>query len=121
MKTKQQQSPATGRHVTAQGAAANNRKPRIANIDVMRSTPNGRETIAKYSCEYYSTVELLWYIFNYFCTGEHFAELPDDLRITLPSGFRFFWNFNLAHYCFAHGRLDVKTFFYAMTGRRTAV
>jgi hypothetical protein len=121
MTNNKSKSPATGRHAPAQGAAANtvqltpwqaltavNRKPRVAKIDVMRSTNNGLETIAKYSIEYYFHADLFENIHEYFCTGEYALGLPEELRITFPSGRQFFWNFNLAHYCFAHGRIEVE-------------
>jgi hypothetical protein len=136
MKTSNNQSPATGRHAPAQGAAAKRnkkeltpwqalsaqtrkphrpyrpQKPRVAKIDVMRSTNNGLETIEKYSCEYYSKARLFRHIHDYFCGGEY-PELPDELRITLANDLWFFWNFSLAHYCFAKGRMTEDEFILA--------
>jgi hypothetical protein len=104
-------NPAIGRHAPAQGAAVNTKqnqltpwqalaaqtrkphkpyrqhKPRVAKIDVMRSTNNGLETIEKYSCEYYSKTGLFRHIHDYFCAGENNYPLqPDELRITLANG-----------------------------------
>jgi hypothetical protein len=100
---KKNASPAlSGRHVPAQGAAANNNPPRVAKIDVLRKTDNGLIVIAKYSCEYYSKIGLFQHIHDYFGA--------DELRITLANGLWFFWNFCLAHYCFDHGSMTEDDF-----------
>jgi hypothetical protein len=99
--------------------------PRVAKIDVLRKTDNGLVAIAKYSCEYLSLSNLFCIINGFFCTGEHYPELPDALRINFNRDEYFYWNFNLAHYCFAHGHLEVEELLDAMlpklNDRRAAV
>jgi hypothetical protein len=99
------------KHSSAAGASTGTKsveQPRVAKIDVMRRTGNGLETIEEYSCEYYSKTELFRRIFDYFC--DYPLQADDEIRITLANGLQFFWNFTLAHYCFAKGRMTEDEF-----------
>jgi hypothetical protein len=108
MQNKKNPSPATGRRVPAQGAAARTNKPSVVKIDVLRNTKYGYKTIAKYSCEYLDLPGLFTSINGFFGTGEYYPELPDALRINFDSRSCFYWSFNLAHYCFDHGRIEIE-------------
>jgi hypothetical protein len=104
-------------HTPAQGAAMKTKRlrlpkfrkmrPFVARVEVLRTFQWGTVTIEKYAVEYTTKKELFMRINRHFGRSER--HMHDRLLVKLPKRKKtFYWNFNLAHYCFDHGRLTVN-------------
>jgi hypothetical protein len=111
------QSPVTGRHAPAQGAAAKvrqipfrrpkpQRKCREAHVNVEQKTSRGFETVDKYAVEYITVSELFRRMFNYF-SNERF--LGNNIKLLVRTNFStFYWNHELACRCFVGNAITIQ-------------
>ena len=63
--------------------------------------------------------EMMRQVFN-LLSDEYDGGMDDDVLITLPSGFRFWWDAMYAHYCFAKGRISEREALRLMIERKGA-